>query len=50
MFEPMNFVSNLYYLGVGMLCIIIVIGVLIGVTMLLNALTKAKEEDGGKKQ
>jgi len=42
-FEPMNFVYNLKYMGVGMLCIIIVIGVLIGVTMVLNKVTAKKK-------
>ena len=42
-FEPMNFVKNLKYMGVGMLCIIIVIGVLIGVTLVLNKVTAPKK-------
>lgn len=40
MFEPMNFVSNLYYMGVGMLCILIVMGVLIAATVILNRIFK----------
>ena len=44
-FEPMNFVSNLYYMGVGMFCIIVVIGVLIGVTMILNKVTAPKNKE-----
>ena len=35
-----NFFSNLYYMGVGMLGIFLVIGVIILITMLLNKLTK----------
>ena len=35
-FNPMAFVDNLYYMGMGMLGIIIVMGVLIGITTLLN--------------
>ena len=46
MFEPMNFIINLRYMGAGMACIIIVMGVLIGVTMLLNKITAPKN---GKK-
>ncbi len=42
-FEPMNFIKNLKYMGVGMLCIIIVIGVLIGVTVALNKFTAKKK-------
>ena len=34
--EPMNFVKNLYYMGVGMLGILLVIGTIILVTVLLN--------------
>lgn len=40
--NPMNFISNLKYMGVGMLGIIIVIGVIILITMLLNKLTEKK--------
>ena len=49
MFEPMNFIRNLYYLGVGMLCIMIVIGILIVITVLLNKITAKKSDrhDGG---
>lgn len=35
-----NFVDNLYYMGVGMLGIFIVIGVIILITMFLNKVTK----------
>ena len=38
--NPMNFVDNLYYMGVGMLGIFVVIGVIVLITMLLNKLTK----------
>lgn len=44
MFEPMNFVKNLYYMGTGMLTIIIVMGVLILVTMFLNWVTSRKKK------
>ncbi len=39
-FNPMAFVDNLYYMGIGMLCIIIVMGIIIGATVLLNKLFK----------
>lgn len=42
-FEPMNFVYNLEYMGIGMAGIMIVIGVIVGLTALLNALTKEKK-------
>lgn len=35
-FNPMAFVANLYYMGVGMASILIVMGVLIIITTLLN--------------
>ena len=38
--NPLNFVSNLIYMGVGMLSIFIVIGVIILVTLLLNKFFK----------
>lgn len=38
----MNFVYNLKYMGLGMLGIIIVIGVIILITMLLNKITTKK--------
>ena len=45
-FNPMAFVDNLYYMGMGMLGIIIVMGVLIGITTLLNKIfSKMNKED-----
>lgn len=35
-FEPVNFVSNLKYMGIGMLTIFIIIGVIILATVLIN--------------
>ena len=34
--NPMAFVDNLYYMGMGMLCILIVMGIIIAVTAFLN--------------
>ena len=45
MFEPMNFVNNLSYMGIGMLCIFVVIGVIIGVTMLISLLSSGKKDE-----
>ena len=42
-FHPEMFLSNLKYMGQGMLCIFIVIGVIIGIVMLLEKLTSAKK-------
>ena len=36
MFEPMNFITSLPYMGKGMLSILVVIGIIILITMLLN--------------
>ena len=35
-FNPMNFISNLYYMGVGMACILIVIAVIIACVIVLQ--------------
>ena len=37
-FEPVNFISNLKYMGTGMLVIFVVIGIIILSTMLINYL------------
>jgi len=37
-FNPMNFISNLRYMGIGMLVIFVVIGIIIGATILINYL------------
>lgn len=39
-FNPMNFVTNLKYMGVGMLTIFIIIGVIILATALINKASK----------
>lgn len=41
--NPAAFVDNLYYMGVGMLGIFIVIGVIIGITMLMIHLSGKKD-------
>ena len=41
-FEPLNFIKNLGYMGVGMLGIFVVIGVIIIFTNALNSLTTKK--------
>ena len=41
-FDPMAFVENLQYMGVGMLVIFVVIGLIIGTTMLINWLFSDK--------
>ena len=44
-FNPGAFIDNLYYMGVGMLAIIFVMGVLIGITTLLNKFFSRKKND-----
>ena len=44
-FEPMNFVTSLAYLAKGMIGILVVMGVIILTTMLLNKLSTKKKED-----
>ncbi len=43
-FNAMNFIYNLKYMGLGMLGILVVIGVIILVTMILNKVTKPEEK------
>ncbi len=43
MFVPQNFIANLSYMGTGMLAIIIVMGVIILATMLLNKIFSGKK-------
>ncbi len=43
-FNPMEFVNNLYYMGVGMLAIFIVIAVIILATVALDKGMKAIEK------
>lgn len=44
-FNPGAFIENLYYMGVGMLAIIFVMGVLIGITTLLNKIFSKPKKD-----
>ncbi len=47
-FEPINFIKNLGYMGTGMLGIFIVIGLIVISTMILNradSLPKRKKDD-----
>lgn len=44
-FELMNFVTNLRYMGLGMLGIFIVMGVIILVTIILDRLTSKKDTE-----
>ncbi len=46
MFNPMNFVDNLYYMGVGMLGIFVVIGLVWFTTFAINKIFSDKKKDG----
>ena len=45
LFDPMQFVENLRYMGLGMLGIFIVIGTITLLTVLLNRLTEQKQDE-----
>ena len=42
-FRPFEFIANLKYMGIGMLRILIVIGVIMLVTIILNKTSKNKD-------
>lgn len=44
MFQPFNFVKNLYWMGMGMLGIFIAVGVIVLVTVGLNRVANKLEE------
>ena len=43
-FNPMAFVENLQYMGIGMLGVFIIIGVIIAATYVIGAATAKKEK------
>ena len=43
-FNPFNFLENAKYMGLGMLGIFVVIGLIVGVTYLLNHVTSSKKD------
>lgn len=43
MFDPMQFIKNLHYMGWGMLTIILVMLVIILITVTLNKITSSKK-------
>ncbi|MBE6883985.1 MAG: oxaloacetate decarboxylase [Ruminococcaceae bacterium] len=46
--NPMAFVENLEYMGLGMLGIFIVIGLVVLVTVVLNKVTANKKDDNNQ--
>lgn len=49
-FEPIHFIDNLKYMGLGMLGIFVVIGTIVVLTLILNAVTSKKTDDSEKGQ
>ena len=45
MFEPMNFIYNLKYMGVGMLGVFIIIGIIMAATYAMGKI-KTDKDDG----
>ena len=45
LFEPLHFVENLRYMGLGMLGIFLVIGVIALLTIILNKVTEQKTDE-----
>ncbi len=43
-FQPQEFINNLSYMGKGMLAILVVIGILILITVILNKVTGGKKD------
>ena len=44
-FVPSRFIDMLSYMGKGMLVIFVIIGILIGITMILNNVLSKKKDD-----
>ena len=43
-FQPANFVNMLYYMGIGMLVIFVIIGIIILSTMVINKMFSKKKD------
>ncbi len=44
-FNPMNFVSNLKYMGIGLIGVFVIIGIIIAATYITTKLTTPKNKD-----
>ena len=44
MFEPMQFIYNLKYMGIGMLGVFIIVGIIIGATYAIGKLTAPRDD------
>lgn len=47
-FDPIQFVNNLKYMGVGMLGVFIIIGIIIAATYAVGAIDFKKPKDGSE--
>lgn len=47
-FDPIQFVNNLKYMGVGMLGVFIIIGIIIAATYAVGAINFGKPKDGSE--
>ena len=45
-FNPVEFVNNLKYMGVGMLGVFIIIGIIVAATYAIGAISSQKKSDG----
>ena len=45
MFEPMEFINNLKYMGIGMLGVFMIVGIIIGATYAINKFTTKHSDD-----
>ena len=44
-FEPMNFVENLQYMGIGMLGVFLIVGIIMTAVYVIGSLKNSKTED-----
>ncbi len=44
-FEPVEFVKNLSYMGIGMLGVFMIVGIIIGATYAIAKFTSGKKKD-----
>jgi len=49
-FEPMNFITNLKYMGIGMLGVFLIIAIIMAATYGIMRLTSAKKKDDSKSE
>ena len=49
MFEPIKFIENLKYMGVGMLGVFLIVGIIMTATYAIGKLTSSKKDKDDKK-